>query len=431
MPSVHRARWMDAEGNGRKIIVNAPLGGVKGAPPDYKDKVGIYAYNPRNDLKREVITEDDEGVLHGIQVVDWDGKGRDALLSASFMGIHLHRYNNGKWVRTRLTPGNADPWPKNGASDVVVLRTKAGRQLASIEPWHGNQVVVYRGKGETWDQRTVIDDTLNDGHTLVQGDLDGDGVDEIVAGYRGGGGGVNIYRLGADNQWTKHVVATPEQKSMAAARLRARASQQRQADRSRLHRLVDGQLEVVREPGQIILASRSPRRAELLTAAGISFEVLAADIDETPHPNETPAAYVERLAIDKARAVLALRPGARVLGADTTVTIDGEILGKPVDAGDAARMLRKLSGRPHDVHTGVAVVSAAGVHSDVETTRVWFAPMTDEDISWYVGTGEPVDRAGAYAIQGLASRFIPRIEGSYSNVVGLPVAMVSSILMRG
>ena len=190
--------------------------------------------------------------------------------------------------------------------------------------------------------------------------------------------------------------------------------------------------EVVRESArQIILASRSPRRAELLTAAGIFFEVLAADIDETPHPNETPAAYVERLAIDKARAVLALRPGARVLGADTTVTIDGEILGKPVDAGDAARMLRKLSGRPHDVHTGVALVSAAGVRSDVETTRVWFAPMTDEDISWYVGTGEPVDRAGAYAIQGLASRFIPRIEGSYSNVVGLPVAMVSSILMRG
>jgi septum formation protein len=183
--------------------------------------------------------------------------------------------------------------------------------------------------------------------------------------------------------------------------------------------------------GQLILASRSPRRAELLTAAGIAFEVLAADIDETPHPNETPAAYVERLAIDKARAVLVLRPGARVLGADTTVTIDGEILGKPVDAEDAARMLRKLSGRPHDVHTGVAVVSAAGVSSDVATTRVWFAPMTDEDISWYVGTGEPVDRAGAYAIQGLASRFIPRIEGSYSNVVGLPVAMVSSILMRG
>jgi septum formation protein len=181
----------------------------------------------------------------------------------------------------------------------------------------------------------------------------------------------------------------------------------------------------------LILASRSPRRSELLTAAGISFEVLAADIDETPHANEAPAAYVERLARDKARAVLALRPGARVLGADTTVTIDGGILGKPVDEADAVRMLRMLSGRAHDVHTGVALASAAGVGSAVDTTRVWFSHMTDEDISWYVATGEPVDRAGAYAIQGFASRFIPRIEGSYSTVVGLPVALVSSILSKG
>ena len=181
----------------------------------------------------------------------------------------------------------------------------------------------------------------------------------------------------------------------------------------------------------LILASRSPRRAELLKAAGIAFEVLAADIDETPRANETPAAYVERLAIEKARAVFALRPDARVLGADTTVTIDGEILSKPVDEADALRMLRLLNGRPHEVHTGVALVSAAGVRSGVDTTRVWFAAMTDEDISWYVATGEPVDRAGAYAIQGFASRFIPRIEGSYSNVVGLPVALVSSILSEG
>jgi septum formation protein len=189
---------------------------------------------------------------------------------------------------------------------------------------------------------------------------------------------------------------------------------------------------VVREPGaKIILASRSPRRAELLTAAGIRFEVLAADIDETPLVNEAPDAYVERLAIAKARAVLALRPAAHILGADTTVTIDGEILGKPVDESDAARMLRLLSGRAHLVHTGVALVSARGTQSAVDTTRVWFDTMTDEDISWYIATGEPVDRAGAYAIQGFASRFIPRIEGSYSNVVGLPVAVVSSILKRG
>ena len=169
----------------------------------------------------------------------------------------------------------------------------------------------------------------------------------------------------------------------------------------------------------------------MLAAAGISFEVLAADIDETPRTNEPPAAYVERLAIEKAEAVRALRPGARVLGADTTVTIDGDILGKPVDAVDAFRMLRLLNGRPHDVHTGVALVSSAGVRSAVETTRVWFSLMTDEDISWYVATGEPLDRAGAYAIQGFASRFIPRIEGSYSNVVGLPVARVCSILNEG
>ena len=158
--------------------------------------------------------------------------------------------------------------------------------------------------------------------------------------------------------------------------------------------------------------------------------MLAADIDETPRMHEDPAAYVERLAIDKARAVLALRPDAHVLGADTTVTIDGEILGKPADEADALRMLHLLNGRVHDVHTGVALVSSAGVHSAIDTTRVWFDAMTDEDISWYVASGEPMDRAGAYAIQGLASRFILRIEGSYSNVVGLPVALVSSILNR-
>lgn len=178
----------------------------------------------------------------------------------------------------------------------------------------------------------------------------------------------------------------------------------------------------------LLLASRSPRRAELLAAAGIPFEVLAADIDETPRAGEAPEAYVERLAIEKASAVLALRPDAEVLGADTTVVIDGLILGKPVDEREATEMLQRLRGRVHDVFTGVALVSAAGIQSAVDRTQVWFAPMTDEDISWYVESGEPVDRAGAYAIQGLASRFIPRIEGSYSNVVGLPVAVVSSIL---
>lgn len=178
----------------------------------------------------------------------------------------------------------------------------------------------------------------------------------------------------------------------------------------------------------IVLASRSPRRSELLAAAGISFEVLAADIDETPHTNEAPEAYVERLAIEKASAVLALRPGTTVIGADTTVVIDGQILGKPADAQDATDMLRLLQGRPHDVFTGVAVASASGVLAAVAHTRVWFGVMTDEDISWYVASGQPMDKAGAYGIQGLASRFIDRIDGSYTNVVGLPVAVVFSIL---
>ena len=178
----------------------------------------------------------------------------------------------------------------------------------------------------------------------------------------------------------------------------------------------------------IVLASRSPRRSELLAAAGISFEVLAADIDETPHTNEAPEAYVERLAIEQASAVLALRPGTTVIGADTTVVIDGQILGKPADAQDATDMLRLLQGRPHDVFTGVAVASASGVLAAVAHTRVWFGVMTDEDISWYVASGQPMDKAGAYGIQGLASRFIDRIDGSYTNVVGLPVAVVFSIL---
>ena len=195
--------------------------------------------------------------------------------------------------------------------------------------------------------------------------------------------------------------------------------------------------QVVREPaGKIVLASRSPRRAELLRAAGFEFDVHAVEIDETPRPGEAAAAYVERLAIEKAQAVFqelrdtpeGLSPHDRVLGADTTVVLDGRILGKPEDRADAIAMLTALSGRAHDVLTGVAIVSAAGVQSGVERTRVWFSAVTDEDIRRYVESGQPMDKAGAYGIQGLASRFIPRIEGSYTNVVGLPVTLVSSIL---
>jgi len=181
---------------------------------------------------------------------------------------------------------------------------------------------------------------------------------------------------------------------------------------------------------RIILASGSPRRADLLRAAGFDFERVVTDVDESIRAGESPKAYVRRLAAEKSRAALAALDveGPIVLGADTTVVVDGEILGKPVDDADAAAMLRRLSGRRHEVMTGVSVRQGASEVGRVEVTGVHFAPLTDADVAWYVASGEGRDKAGAYAIQGLASRFIPRIEGSYSNVVGLPVTCVYELI---
>jgi septum formation protein len=181
----------------------------------------------------------------------------------------------------------------------------------------------------------------------------------------------------------------------------------------------------------LILASASPRRRELLTQAGLTFRVLPADIDETPHPNEPPAAYVQRLAIEKAQAVAALHPKDTILAADTSVVLDEQILGKPLDHEDAIRMLTLLSGRTHSVMTGVAVLAPRfPIASAVEITRVTFALIPPAEIAAYVTTGEPLDKAGAYAIQGAAARWIPRIEGDYSNVVGLPLHRVFSLLVQ-
>jgi septum formation protein len=195
-------------------------------------------------------------------------------------------------------------------------------------------------------------------------------------------------------------------------------------------------------PFRFILASASPRRAELLRAAGFTFEIIAADVDEQVRDGESPAQYVRRLAAEKsATASRVARPlqgrdpvpqrAARqliVLGADTTVVVDGAILGKPANDEEVAAMLRRLSGRWHEVLTGISLRSGAAEVGRVETTRVRFASLSAADIDWYVRSGEGRDKAGAYAIQGLASRFIPRIEGSYSNVVGLPVAAVVELL---
>lgn len=180
----------------------------------------------------------------------------------------------------------------------------------------------------------------------------------------------------------------------------------------------------------LVLASASPRRAELLQAAGVPFEVDAADIDETRRPDEAPGAYVARLAVEKARAVQARRPGGVILAADTAVVAGNQVLGKPADAADASRMLRLLSGGIHSVLTGVCVVAPGHVAVEVGSTAVEFRPLTPAEIAWYVASGEPMDKAGAYAIQGLASRFVSRIDGSYSNVVGLPVELAVRMCAR-
>lgn len=196
----------------------------------------------------------------------------------------------------------------------------------------------------------------------------------------------------------------------------------------------------------LLLASASPRRHELLARLGLEFEVRVADLDETPLPGEDPAAYVARLAMAKAEAVAdaAIEPNVVVVGADTTVVVDGEILGKPADDADAARMLRRLAGRTHEVLTGVAVVTRAeglddGAGSaalaaarsaavDVAITEVAFTPMADAEVDWYVATGEPHDKAGAYAVQGRGAAFVASIAGSPDNVIGLPLALTRRLL---
>jgi septum formation protein len=190
----------------------------------------------------------------------------------------------------------------------------------------------------------------------------------------------------------------------------------------------------------LVLASASPRRQELLRNAGIPFAVSAANIPEIPLAGEIPRACAERLAREKAHAVLRQQPGKLVLGADTIVVIDGEILGKPRDQADAMRMLRLLSGRTHQVITGVCLVGPLRTENQKletgfedtrsETTRVSMTTLSDEDVRSYIASGEPMDKAGAYAIQGMASRWIPRIDGDYFNVVGLPVALVRRMLQE-
>ena len=183
---------------------------------------------------------------------------------------------------------------------------------------------------------------------------------------------------------------------------------------------------------RLVLASASPRRQQLLKTLGVRFETRPADVDESPRPGEQPKHTVERVARAKAGAVG--REGEVIIAADTLVALDGEPFGKPSDAADAASMLRRLAGRTHEVHSGVAVrVLLAGettAASIIVTTEVTLTDISDEDIDWYVGTGEPLDKAGAYAVQGAGGLFVASVTGSVTNVIGLPLAETAGLLRR-
>lgn len=183
-------------------------------------------------------------------------------------------------------------------------------------------------------------------------------------------------------------------------------------------------------PLSIVLASASPRRKELLSKAGVAFEICAANIPEEPRPKEKPVAFAERMAREKAQAVGRNTPDRIILAADTVVAVEDEILGKPRDADDARRMLRLLSGRTHQVTTGVCLLGPGFEDVRSETTTVEFSEAPDNEIREYVSTGEPLDKAGAYAIQGGAARWVTQVKGDYNNVVGLPVEMVLKMLRQ-
>ena len=206
----HRLRWATIA-PGRTVLVNATLTGAAAAPPMYEDQAPLVFYEPPA-FHRQLISDANRGVMHGVLILDWDGDGRDDVLTASMSGIHVHGLKNGKWERTEITKGDPAEWPKSGSSDIAAGNAGQRRFVAAVEPWHGNQVAVYAGN-----KRTVIDDSLTDGHTILTADFDKDGRDEIVAGFRGGKRGVYLYREQKES-WSSR-------SSMKAAWLRQHALQ--------------------------------------------------------------------------------------------------------------------------------------------------------------------------------------------------------------
>ena len=203
----HRLRTADVDGAGQRIVIDAPLIGAKAEAPDYRDRTPLVFYRP-GEWKRQEIAPENFGLVHGLYIVDWDGDGRDDILTAGFEGIHLFKLGkDGVWARSEIAKGAPDPWPKSGTGDVAVGRLVRQRFLAAIEPWHGNQVAIYRRNGADW-ARQVIDDTIADGHTVLTADLNGDGNDEVIAGCRGGPRVVNVYYAedASGERWTRQTL---------------------------------------------------------------------------------------------------------------------------------------------------------------------------------------------------------------------------------
>jgi len=214
LPTSHRLRFVDITGTGKKVLVNFPLIGSHATAPEYRDHVPLVMYRP-GEWKRELIDDDEEGVVHGIFSIDWTGDTRESLLSASFLGVHARRFDKGQWTRTKVVDGDPSPWPKSGSSEIVVGRLGHEYFLGTIEPWHGNQAVVYRQRDGVW-TRHVVDGSITDGHTMSVGDFDGDGQDEIVVGEREGKRSVYLYRLTnvREDRWARQVL---DDGGMAAA----------------------------------------------------------------------------------------------------------------------------------------------------------------------------------------------------------------------
>jgi hypothetical protein len=205
VPTAHRLRWIDGDGSGKKMLVVAPLVGPDSVPPDYKTPVSVFFYRAP-EWEREVLSDAFTGLLHAIEPMAWEGVKGQVLISAGFMGINLHRYANGRWRQIELTKGDPQPWPKSGTSDVALGRLGSQRFIATVEPWHGNEIVIYKQDGTNW-ARQQIDDSITDGHAIVTLDIDGDGRDEVVVGQRGGARSLMLYAASADGAtWSRHAI---------------------------------------------------------------------------------------------------------------------------------------------------------------------------------------------------------------------------------